>query len=118
MSSAAAKKQIRSPMPASRPTAAVAPATPGKAAASHAKADGPLPLSQRKLDLVIAFWFAIFAFSTTFTDIHNFTASYLGVKVSDLKGMTLAYPPKALTDVYFLWAETVDPLLYANPIWW
>lgn len=28
------------------------------------------------------------------------------------------YPPKFLTDLYFKWARTVDPLLYENPMWW
>ena len=28
------------------------------------------------------------------------------------------YPPKVLTDLYFKWARTVDPLLYENPMWW
>lgn len=32
--------------------------------------------------------------------------------------MELAYPPKFLTDLYFKWARTVDPLLYDNPMWW
>lgn len=60
----------------------------------------------------------MFAFSTTFTDLHNFTASIKGVEVKDLEGADLLWPPKVLTDVYFKWARTVDPLLYANPVWW
>jgi len=28
------------------------------------------------------------------------------------------YPPKFLTDLYFKWARSVDPLLYENPMWW
>lgn len=109
--------------------------------------------------------FLLFAFSTTFTDLHNFTASLKGVEVKDLEHAELLWPPKVcylsvfglghrplpvfrslslpclvfyqisyvpfapmllrlllslqiLTDVYFKWARTVDPLLYANPVWW
>jgi hypothetical protein len=32
--------------------------------------------------------------------------------------MTLMYPPKVLTDIYFLWARTIDPLLYSSEMWW
>jgi EXPERA (EXPanded EBP superfamily) len=77
-----------------------------------------LPLMQRPLDILIMFWYIVFAFSTTFTDLHNFIASYLGVRVDELESMNLLYPPKILTYVYFRWARTVDPLLYLNPIWW
>jgi hypothetical protein len=83
-----------------------------------AAADRPLPLSSRSVDILLAFWFLLFAFSTTFTDIHNFTASVKGVTVPELEHMELVYPPKFLTDLYFRWARTVDPLLYANPVWW
>jgi hypothetical protein len=76
------------------------------------------PLSSRSVDIAIAVWFVIFAFTTTFTDLHNFTASMYGVEVAQLKHMKLLYPPKFLTDIYFLWAESVDPLLYQNPVWW
>ena len=78
----------------------------------------PLPLSARPIDVFLAFWFVVFAFTTTFTDIHNFTASLKGVRVDELEGMVLAWPPRALTDVYFKWARTVDPLLHANPMFW
>ena len=77
-----------------------------------------VPLSKRSVDLALAVWFIIFAFTTTFTDLHNFTASMYGVEVAELKHMKLLYPPKFLTDIYFLWAESVDPLLYQNPVWW
>lgn len=78
----------------------------------------PLPLSQRSIDIWLIVWFVLFSFSTTFTDLHNFIASVRGVEVKDLEGATLAYPPKFLTDLYFQWARTVDPLLYSNPVWW
>lgn len=90
-----------------------------KAPVPTVKAEGAaLPLSQRPLDVFIAFWFVVFAFSTTFTDLHNFIASAKGVQIEALEHMELAYPPKVLTDVYFKWARSVDPLLYTNPIWW
>lgn len=87
--------------------------------ASGSKHEGRvMPLFKRSIDIWIAVWFIMFAFSTTFTDIHNFTASMLGVRVDELEHMTLVYPPKVLTDLYFKWARTVDPLLYDNPVWW
>lgn len=100
--------------------AATAPPQPRAAPASSPASASrrPLPLSQRSVDVWIAVWFIVFAFSTTFTDIHNFTASVLGVEVTDLEHRELAYPPKFLTDLYFKWARTVDPLLYQNPVWW
>ena len=85
---------------------------------SSVTAEPALPLSSRLIDLFIAFWFVVFAFTTTFTDIHNFTASLLGVRIDQLEHMTLAWPPAFLTEVYFKWARTVDPLLYANPMFW
>jgi hypothetical protein len=88
------------------------------AAAGSATPSSPLPLSRRPLDVFIAFWFLVFAFTTTFTDLHNFIASALGVPVEALEHMTLAYPPRVLTAVYFKWGRTVDPLLYLNPVWW
>ena len=134
--------------------------SPSSSAAASSPAPAPLPLSQRSVDVWIAVWFVLFAFSTTFTDLHNFTASVLGVEVSDLKALAaevrrrpsaarnprrrgrpplnsreraralfylslarspqgkLLWPPRALTALYFQWAETVDPLLYQNPVWW
>jgi hypothetical protein len=77
-----------------------------------------LPLLSRKIDILFSFWYVIYLFSVTFTDLHNFTASYLGVPVSALETMTLKYPPKFLTDLYFQWARTIDPLLYDNPLYW
>ena len=78
----------------------------------------PLPLLHRPHDILIAFWFVVFCFTTTFTDIHNFAASFYGVKVEALESMGLPYPPRVLTAVYFRWARTVDPLLYENPTFW
>ena len=152
------------PKRASR-SAAAAEAEPSSVSSSSsagASSPAPLPLSQRSVDIWIAVWFVLFAFSTTFTDLHNFTASVLGVEVSDLKALAaevrgvarrrraipaaadgglhflfslsralylnrslarspqgkLLWPPRALTALYFQWAETVDPLLYQNPVWW
>jgi hypothetical protein len=85
---------------------------------AKSRSDSVLPLASRSIDIWLAAWFVMFAFSTTFTDLHNFTASVMGVEVKELKGRTLMYPPKVLTDLYFRWAETVDPLLYSNPVWW
>lgn len=102
--------------------------TPGKAAppssssssypSSTERTPRTLSLCSRPLDMLIAFWFVVFAFTTTFTDLHNFIASAKGVPVEALEGMTLAYPPRVLTTVYFRWGRTVDPLLYTNPVWW
>ena len=82
----------------------------------------PLPLSARSADAWIAAWFVLFFLSTSFTDLHNFTASVMGVEVAELKSLAaegrLLWPPRALTALYFQWAETVDPLLYQNPVWW
>jgi hypothetical protein len=103
-----------------KPVASAATAA-GPAAGSGSgamAAPAPLPLSRRPLDTLLLGWFVVFAFSTTFTDIHNFTASVLGVDVPALEHMTLLYPPKYLTTIYFKWARTLDPLLYANPTWW
>lgn len=102
----------------SKAEAAAVVEKPAGGAAAEAKREGPLPLSLRSIDAWLAIWFVIFAFTTTFTDLHNFTASVMGVEVKDLEGMTLLYPPKFLTDIYFKWARTVDPLLYENPVWW
>lgn len=85
---------------------------------SPAFAAAPLSIWKRPIDMFICFWFVVFAFSTTFTDLHNFIASVKGVSVEQLEHMTLAYPPRVLTDVYFKWGRTVDPLLYMNPVWW
>jgi hypothetical protein len=90
----------------------------GASSAGSSTAPAALPLAKRPLDYLLIFWFFIFAFSTTFTDLHNFTASVLGVDVTALEHMDLVYPPKLLTRFYFKWARTVDPLLYANPVWW
>lgn len=87
----------------------------GKQTASGSK---PLKLSQRSIDYLLLVWYAVFWFTVTWTDLHNFTASLLGVEVKDLEHMTLVYPPKWLSDFYFKWARTVDPLLYQNPVWW
>ena len=78
----------------------------------------PLPLSKRGIDLLIVAWFVIFFISTSFSDLHNFIASFMGVQVDALEHMNLVYPPKALTWAYFRWARSVDPLLHLNPIWW
>ncbi len=104
--------------PASAAKPARPAAAPPSAPSSSARAATTLPLAARPLDAFIAFWFVVFAFSTTFTDLHNFIASVRGVSVAELEHMALAYPPKVLTDVYFKWARSVDPLLYTNPIWW
>jgi hypothetical protein len=40
------------------------------------------------------------------------------VPTEALEHMDLPYPPKVLTDIYFLWGRTVDPLLFLNPMWW
>jgi hypothetical protein len=85
---------------------------------SKGKKDSAIPLSQRMVDLLFSQWYLIYLFTVTFTDLHNFTASYLGVEVKDLEHMDLVYPPKFLTNLYFKWARTVDPLLYNNPMWW
>jgi hypothetical protein len=57
-----------------------------------------------------------------FTDLHNFTASVRGVTVIELEKQLVAerpfWPPPVLTFLYYRWARTVDPLLYANPVWW
>jgi EXPERA (EXPanded EBP superfamily) len=91
----------------------------GKTAAStEVSATSTAPISKRSVDYLLAFWFLVFAFSTTFTDLHNFTASLKGVEVHELEHMDLIYPPKILTYLYFKWARTVDPLLYQNPVWW
>lgn len=55
---------------------------------------------------------------TSFSDLHNFVASLLGVHVDALESMELVYPPKVITWAYFRWARSVDPLLYLNPVWW
>lgn len=170
------------PAPAAAPAAAATPSS-----------YKPLPLWQRKLDLLIVFWFIVFPFTTTFTDLHNFIASAKGVSsghrwweararrdrgscggppsgasrgrgtagmqaerrrwrrqcarrlarlptrcavrpaltlpfplphtpaqvpTEALEHMDLPYPPKVLTDIYFKWGRTVDPLLFLNPMWW
>lgn len=96
--------------PASSSVDASSPPSPNSSA--------PLPLEERSVDALLALWFVLFAFSTSFTDLHNFTASVRGVEVSALRGASLTWPPPALTELYFRWAETVDPLLYQNPVWW
>lgn len=92
-----------------------AAAAPAGGASDNSRA---LPLAKRSVDALLSFWFLMFAFSTTFTDIHNFTASWLGVEVVALEHMKLLWPPPVLTQVYFRWARTVDPLLYQNPVFW
>jgi hypothetical protein len=96
--------------PASSSVDASSPPSPNSSA--------PIPLEERSVDALLALWFVLFAFSTSFTDLHNFTASVRGVEVSALRGASLTWPPPALTELYFRWAETVDPLLYQNPVWW
>ena len=49
-----------------------------------------LPISSRTVDLLISFYYIVFLFTVTFTDLHNFTASVLGVEVKDLEHMELA----------------------------
>ena len=98
--------------PASSSVDASSPPSPSSSSSA------PLPLEERSVDALLALWFVLFAFSTSFTDLHNFTASVRGVEVSALRGASLTWPPPALTELYFRWAETVDPLLYQNPVWW
>lgn len=45
------------------------------------------------------------------------TVQDLQVKVMTNKE-SLIVPPYFLSYYYFRWAETADPLLYRNPIWW
>jgi hypothetical protein len=45
-----------------------------------------VPLCSRPLDLLFILWWINFFFTTTFTDLHNFVASYLGVPVRELEG--------------------------------
>ena len=75
------KRASRSAAAAEAEQPAVSPSSPAAAA---------LPLAQRTVDIWIAVWFVLFAFSTTFTDLHNFTASVLGVEVSELKALAAA----------------------------
>jgi len=81
-----------------------------------------LPLSARPVDRLLVVWWVIFWFTVMFTDLHNFTASVRGVSVAGLEPLLALerplWPPPALTYVYYRWARTVDPLLYANPVWW
>lgn len=87
--------------------------------AAAAEADRVLPLWRRPVDLLYILWYINFFVTVTFTDIHNFTASYLGLEVHELEHkVDMIYPPRVLTDIYFKWARTIDPLLYENPMWW
>eukprot|EP01006_Ploeotia_vitrea_P021173 TRINITY_DN53523_c0_g1_i2.p2 TRINITY_DN53523_c0_g1~~TRINITY_DN53523_c0_g1_i2.p2 ORF type:complete len:245 (+),score=123.78 TRINITY_DN53523_c0_g1_i2:200-934(+) len=81
--------------------------------------DAVVSLLSRPWDLFFVLWFFNFWFSVMFTDIHNFTASVLGMEVHEMEGrVDMVWPPRFLTKLYFAWARTVDPLLYQNPIWW
>ncbi len=53
-------------------------------------AETTLPITSRTVDLLISFYYIVFLFTVTFTDLHNFTASVLGVEVKDLEHMELA----------------------------
>lgn len=53
----------------------------------------PLPLSQRKIDLIWGLWYIIFAFTVLFTDLHNFTAAIRGITVQELE-VELSNEPK------------------------
>jgi len=88
---------------------------------SKGKNDGDaiVPIWRRPSDLLYVLWYFNFFFSVTFTDIHNFTASFMGLEVHELENrVNMVWPPRVLTDLYFKWARTVDPLLYENPMWW
>jgi hypothetical protein len=63
-----------------------------KTAAKAASADQEqvLSIGSRSVDLLISFYYIVFLFTVTFTDLHNFTASILGVEVKDLEHMELA----------------------------
>jgi len=88
------------------------------ATATFSGSEPVLPLEARPVDYMFLLWFFNFWFSVMFTDLHNFTASVLGVEVKDLEHANMLWPPKVLTKIYFAWARTVDPLLYENPLFW
>lgn len=79
---------------------------------------GTVPLRERLFDLLLVLYFIIYVFTVTFTDLHNFTASYLGVSIPELEHLDMPYPPIPLKRIYFAWGRTVDPLLYENPMFW
>jgi len=81
--------------------------------------DRTLPLWQRPVDFLYLLWYFNFLFAVMFTDIHNFTASFLGMEVHELEHqVNMVWPPRFLTDMYFRWARAIDPLLYINPLYW
>lgn len=79
------------------------------------RAGAPPPLRERPLDAVIVAYFVMYWFAVMVTDLHNFTASALGLTVEELVGQGLPWPPPGLSRVYLIWAQAADPLLLRNP---
>jgi hypothetical protein len=73
------------------------------------------PLRGRPLDAVIVAYFVMYWFAVMVTDLHNFTASALGLTVEQLVGRGLPWPPPGLSRMYLIWARAADPLLLENP---
>ena len=74
---------------------------PNKGSGGSGGEGGSLSIANRSVDLILVVWWITFLFTVTFTDLHNFLASYLGVPLTALKDMDLPYPPKVLTEIYF-----------------
>ena len=72
-----------------------------------------LPLSKRKLDIVlIAFFMVNFFFITYVVDIEQ-------IIIKDPNNFTYPlWPPAFLVNLVHWWGKNFDPVLMARPVWW
>jgi hypothetical protein len=72
-----------------------------------------LPLRKRPLDIILLVYLVFNLFAITYLfDIEQ-------IVIPDASHFTYpAWPPKAIVDLGHWWGQTVDPLLFARPVWW
>jgi len=73
----------------------------------------PIPLSQRRADIVIlVFFFINILFITYIVDLESLV-------IPDPDNFTYpAWPPPFMVDVIHNYGRTIDPVLIARPVWW
>lgn len=75
--------------------------------------DKPIPLSQRRIDILILVFFIINLLIITYiVDLEQLV-------IPDPANFTYpAWPPAFMIDIIHNYGRTIDPLLIARPIWW
>jgi hypothetical protein len=72
-----------------------------------------LPLRKRPLDIIILLYFLFnLVFISYFFDLEQ-------VVIPDASNFSYpVWPPRFIVDLSHWWGRTVDPLLFARPVWW